>query len=459
MSKSYLLYLSSSSSSRPISAQQSRLLLNQHATHMQVGDRILLVQDQKEKNILPVVYIVEALNRGTGALTLKRDKIYNQTVKLADIATIPSLQRNSIQNSTQQLSDNDLTFVIETMMGGSRMEERSLLDTIAAYITDRGYYFERETLDNYHICLKTRPFAILAGLSGTGKSKLSQLYAEALGHKKHYLRLPVSPNWYSDQALLGYFDTISGQYITEQAADFILKANQDTDNLYFICLDEMNLAHVEHYFAQFLSAMEEEDPEERTVRLMADNVYQRLEEKASLQPKLQLPTNLFFTGTINVDETTKSISDKVIDRANTLEFFSVDLEKAPLPAEIPPSPLNISAYTWQSYVSTRRDTTFRPQLSEISKILNRADMGLGFRILHDIERYLANSQELLEPGVAFDLQVKQRILPRVRGTETIKKNIDELHAFARNNGLSRTENRLDAMKYRLQRDGYTSFWR
>ncbi|GCE23604.1 McrB family protein [Dictyobacter kobayashii] len=459
MSKSYLLFLSSPSIPRHISAQQSRLLLNQHATHLQVGDSILLVQDQVEKTILPVVYTVEAQNRGTGALTLKRDEIYNQTIKLADIATIPSLQRYAVQNSTQQLTESDLTFVTKTMMGGGRMEERSLLNAIAAYIAERGYYFERETLDNYHICLKTRPFAILAGLSGTGKSKLSQLYAEALGHKKQYLRLPVSPNWYSDQALLGYFDTISGQYITEQAADFILKANQDSGNLYFLCLDEMNLAHVEHYFSQFLSAMEEDDPEERTVRLMGDNIYQRLEEKGSLQPTLQLPTNLFFTGTINVDETTKSISDKVIDRANTLEFFSVDLEKAPLPAEIPPSPLNISAYTWQSYVSTQRDTTFRPQLIEISKILNRADLGLGFRILHDIERYIANSKDLLEPIVAFDLQVKQRILPRVRGTETIKKNIDELHTFAHNNGLTRTANRLDEMKYRLQRDGYTSFWR
>ena len=426
---------------------------------MQIGDHILLVQDQPEKNIFPFVYVVEALNRTTGSLTLKLNEIYNQTVKMDDIATIPSLQRNPVQTGTQQLTESDFTFVVTTKMGGSKMEERALLDKVAAYVADRGYYFERETLDNYHICLKTRPFAILAGLSGTGKSKLSQLYAEALGHKKQYLRLPVSPSWYNDQALLGYFDTISGQYITESAADFIIKANADAGNLYFLCLDEMNLAHVEHYFSQFLSAMEEEDPEERTVRLISDSMYQRLDNKDNVHPVLQLPTNLFFTGTINVDETTKSISDKVIDRANTLEFFSVDLEKAPLLAEIPPSPIHISAYTWQSYVNTQQDRTFRPQIIEISHILNRADLGLGFRILHDIERYMANSQELLDPIVAFDLQVKQRILPRLRGTEVIKKTIDDLHTFAHTNTLTRTEKRLDEMKYRLQRDGYTSFWR
>ena len=459
MSKSYLLFLSSTSLHTSISAHQPRIILNQQATHLQVGDQILLVQYRPENIIFPFVYSVEALNRTTGSLALKLNEIYNQIVKMDDIATLPSFQRNHLQSGTQQLADSDFTFIVTTKMGGGKMEERALLDKVAGYVADRGYYFERETLDNYHICLKTRPFAILAGLSGTGKSKLSQLYAEALGHKEQYLRLPVSPSWYNDQALLGYFDTISGQYITEPAADFIIKANADAANLYFLCLDEMNLAHVEHYFSQFLSAMEEEDPKERTVRLLGENMYQRLENKEQVQPLLPLPINLFFTGTINVDETTKSISDKVIDRANTIEFFNVDLEKAPRPAELSPSPISISAYTWHSYVSTQRDSTFRPQVIEISHILNRADLGLGFRVLHDIERYMANSKALLEPKVAFDLQVKQRILPRIRGTEVIKKTIDDLYTFAHNNTLTRTEKRLDEMKYRLQRDGYTSFWR
>ena len=87
------------------------------------------------------------------------------------------------------------------------------------------------------------------------------------------------------------------------------------------------------------------------------------------------------------------------------------------------------------------------------------DMGLGYRVLREIEMYLANSKGLLDPQVAFDLQVKQRILPRVRGTEAIKEPLNDLLTFMKRNALSRSEQRLDEMKRRLARDGYTSFWR
>jgi hypothetical protein len=173
---------------------------------------------------------------------------------------------------------------------------------------------------------------------------------------------------------------------------------------------------------------------------------------------LLLPQNLFFTGTINVDETTQSISDKVIDRANTLEFFSVDLDKIPQPTTVP-DPVPLSTYAWQSYRVSTPDTSYRTQIIEISKILNKGDLGLGYRVLHEIELYLANSKELLDPLVAFDLQVKQRILPRIRGTEAISDMLKELMQFLRQNKLDRSLKRLQEMEKRLKRDGYTNFWR
>jgi hypothetical protein len=148
----------------------------------------------------------------------------------------------------------------------------------------------------------------------------------------------------------------------------------------------------------------------------------------------------------------------VIDRANTIEFFAVELDKVP-ERKLLPDQLTISAATWQSYVARKPDITYRSQVIEIGKILNKADLGLGYRILRDIEMYIANSKNLLSPLVALDLQVKQRILPRVRGTEAIRSTLDELSAFMRNHDLSRSEKRLEEMKIRLKRDGYTSFWR
>jgi hypothetical protein len=119
----------------------------------------------------------------------------------------------------------------------------------------------------------------------------------------------------------------------------------------------------------------------------------------------------------------------------------------------------LSAFTWYSYQATEVDKSFRSQIIAISQILNKADLGLGYRVLHEIELYLANSKGLLEPLVAFDLQVKQRILPRVRGSVFISEMLDELLKFLVDQKLERSAQRLDEMKSRLNRDGYTNFWR
>jgi energy-coupling factor transporter ATP-binding protein EcfA2 len=347
----------------------------------------------------------------------------------------------------------------EESLADTVYEEEEVLAHVQEYILRRGYYFEKEVLYNYHISLKTRPFVILAGLSGTGKSKLSQLYAEALGHKAHYLRLAVRPNWDDDRYLLGHFNTITGTYVTETALDFILEANKQSHNLFFFCLDEMNLAHIEYYFSQFLSALEEEKPEDRLIPLLSRSIQQDMRNPNAVPAQLPLPENLLFTGTVNIDETTQSISDKVIDRANTLEFFQIDLGKLPdKDSQAIPQPLFISAANWQLFQVTKPDKTFRSQIIELNSILNTVNMGIGFRVLHEIELYIANSQGLLAPEVALDLQVKQRILPHIRGTVLIDKALEKLITFTKRHHLSSSEQRLIEMKNRLKENGYTSFW-
>jgi energy-coupling factor transporter ATP-binding protein EcfA2 len=462
MSKQYLVSMKPDFIHEHIAYDQPRINLHGFPTYLQVDDEILPVRMPDGKVILPFLYKVVSFNRATNTAALQLEEVYNQAASLAKMDKLAFLREAPFQvNHAIGIARESFDLIVLSM-GGKRMNEKELLDYIQRYITARGYYFDDETLYNYHICLKTRPFVILAGLSGTGKSKLTQLYAEALGHKAHYLRLPVHPNWNDDHYLLGHLNTITGEYVTEPAIEFLLEANADEDNLYFFCLDEMNLAHVEYYFSQFLSAMEEERPEDRQIMLLSKREQRLLEERdkaESIPARLHLPTNLFFTGTINVDETTQPISDKVIDRANTLEFFNVDLKKIPPPAELPP-PIALSTFTWQSYQVATPDTSFREQIIEISTILNKADLGLGYRVLHEIELYLANSKNLLDdPTVAFDLQVKQRILPRVRGPQFISGAIDDLLTFMKRNKLPRSEQRLNEMKNRLKRDGYTSFWR
>src|SRR5260370_25488772 len=351
-------------------------------------------------------------------VNLEIEKVYNKEVP---IDRVRAILNRSLSGRATELTQTEFIAIV-SQMGGVMLKESELLDYIKRYIAAKGYYFDDETIYNYHICLKTRPFVILAGLSGTGKSKLSQLYAEAMGHKvenKRYLRLAVRPSWNDDRFLLRYQYSITDEYVTEPALDFIMRAEEDRDNLYFFCLDELNLAHVEYYFSQFLSALEEEEPANRQIHLVSERVQTQMQKQGKsldIPSSVIIPPNLLFTGTINVDETTQPLSDKVIDRANTIEFFAVELDKIPERKPLP-DPIDVTAATWQSYINHEPDTTFRTHVIEIGKILNKADLGLGYRVMRDIELYLANRKHLLPPEVAYDLQVKQRILPRIRWTE------------------------------------------
>lgn len=463
MSNYFLLFISPETSRQFITHLVPRFTLPHPVSNLQQDDRIIPVRIGTRAIVLPFIYRISATNRTAGNITLEQMAILNRSRFLSE------LQLRDFNSSAQndlQITQDRFEFILQ-QLGGQRVDEKALLANIEQYISESGYYFEREALLNYHICLKTRPFVILAGLSGTGKSKLSQLYAEALGHKTHYLRLPVRPNWSDDHYLLGYFNTITNKYMTAPAVEFLLEANADEENLYLFCLDEMNLAHVEYYFSQFLSAMEEK-PGERWITLLSKSeqaqmkgdgaAFSELDVQLQETGRVQIPNNFFVTGTINVDETTQPISDKVMDRANTLEFFRVDLDKIPSPGKTP-APFELSTSTWRSYQKTNVDARFRSEIIAISQILNKADLGLGYRVLHEIELYLANSADLLDPLVAFDLQVKQRILPRVRGSVFIREMLDELQKFLVDQKLERSVKRLDEMKSRLERDGYTNFWR
>jgi len=460
MSKFYLLL---DTSGLPVGTLYSMVLTNKSlAQTMKVGDKLLIAQPKGDDydTVLPNMLKIQKLDQQKGWLILETEKTYDKKVPIDAVRAIINRPLSSLAT---EITHPEFDTIV-ARMGRGMLKENELLDYIKRYIAAKGYYFDDETLYNYHICLKTRPLVILAGLSGTGKSKLSQLYAEAMGHtaqNKRYLRLAVRPSWNDDRYLLGYLNSITGEYVTEPAVDFIMKAEEERDNLYFFCLDEMNLAHVEYYFSQFLSALEEDNPTDRQIPLFSETVQARLEKtgkSVGVAPFVLVPPNLLFTGTINVDETTQPLSDKVIDRANTIEFFAVELDKVPERKPLP-DPITISAAAWRSYIAHEPDTTHRAQIIEIGKILNKADLGLGYRILRDIELYQANSKGLLQPEVAFDLQVKQRILPRVRGTESIRPILDELATFMKRNNLARSEKRLDEMKVRLKRDGYTNFWR
>lgn len=464
MTKTYLIVPPTNKKQEISSAESFRLNEEDLLSHtpFETGDKLLRMysRNSKYEGLIPNLEVIVYLNKDRKFLTLETEKSYAREVP-ADV--VKEILNRPLIPGVFELTPTEYAKIVD-YMSRTILEESELLSHIKRYFAYKEFYFEDEILYNYHICLKTRPFVILAGLSGTGKSKLSQLYAEAMGctvQNKRYQRLAVRPGWNDDRFLLGYLNTITGEYITEPAVDFLFNAIKDTESLYFLCLDEMNLAHVEYYFSQFLSALEEENPQERVIPLLSETMWKRFEEsgrRVGVPPSVVIPSNVFFTGTINVDETTQMLSDKVIDRANTIEFFTVNFEQT-LEKVPPPTPINLSTSLWQSYIAQQPDLTQRTIIAGIEKILNKVNLGFGYRVLRDVEWYLSNSHNILSPQVALDLQVKQRILPHIRGTMSIMPALEGLINFMRDYGLNRSETRLTEMKEKLERDGYTSFWR
>ena len=198
------------------------------------------------------------------------------------------------------------------------LTETRLLQFLEDFAQSQGFTFPAHRLRSYYVALKTKPFVILSGVSGTGKTRLAELFAEAMTgiNPKQFRLIPVRPDWSDSTALFGYQNVLANRYVSTPFLDITRTAGlpEHRHKAFFVCLDEMNLARVEHYLADYLSALES-----RAHRIP-------LHEGV---PDLILPPNLFVTGTVNVDETTHGFSRKVLDRANTFDFDDLpELDRA-----------------------------------------------------------------------------------------------------------------------------------
>jgi 5-methylcytosine-specific restriction endonuclease McrBC GTP-binding regulatory subunit McrB len=335
--------------------------------------------------------------------------------------------------------------------------EASRINNAIQYIQSAGFTFSEEILKDYYICLKTKPFVILAGMSGTGKTQITRLFAKAID--AHYTLISVSSSWRSDSDLLGFFDKASGTFKETRFVSLIRAAIQSYKNgkpdLFFVCLDEMNLARVEHYFAKFLSAMEGLNIEDRKITLDGTGEV------------LCWPPNLLFVGTVNMDETTFAFSDKVLDRANSLEFtMTLDDIFAESVKKTPPDP---QPFTFQEFMGSRKDLTdptvrevskrWRGEIAQIWKMLEPLNYHFGYRIRDEIELYLANAAGLLDERIAFDLSIKQKILPKISGRgDSLKLLLMNLQDVFTEKKYRYSSKKVEEMKKRLVRDDFTGYY-
>lgn len=322
--------------------------------------------------------------------------------------------------------------------GEEPLSTKEILKRINTYIAAKGFIFDEGLIENYYLSLKSKPFVILAGTSGTGKTRLVRLFAEAIGataENGRYKLVSVRPDWSDSSDLFGHVD-LNGKFVPGAIIDFINAAEWDSDNPYFLCLDEMNLARVEYYLSDILSIIETRECKEDRITtniLVSENYYGADAKALEKYGEIRIPENLYIIGTVNMDETTFPFSRKVLDRANTIEFSTVDFLSAPAIPLNEVRPMNLGndfmkadyVFFCQCASEEAYVNELCAELQEINKVLEKANAHVGYRVRDEIAFYMLNNKnaELLNKNEAFDNEIMQKILPRIQGSSAAVKNM------------------------------------
>jgi|TARA_B110001469_G_C9644971_1_gene325576 hypothetical protein len=358
---------------------------------------------------------------------------------------------------------------------------------------------EMEHHNDIKTAIQTKPFIILAGISGTGKSRLvRELAFKSCNNKSlrnndkkpgNYEMIPVKPNWHDSSDLLGYISRINGEkYITTPFLKFIVKAWKFPNTPFFLCLDEMNLAPVEQYFAEYLSIIETRSSTNGTIVTDAildvntigiNNMEEFLKEldindnhelhNQFIKKGIQIPNNLVVMGTVNMDETTHSFSRKVLDRAMTIEmnkvdlFAGLDISKNDLsyPDEFTEyneiiGNITIGAEVYNTFKDSKKVIDY---LSELNEILEVSPFKVAYRVRDEFLIYCHyNSIKNGKLKNALDQLTVMKVLSRIEGDESKVKNVlNNLSQLFLDREFSNSKSKINEMTSRLEY-GYTSFW-
>jgi len=360
--------------------------------------------------------------------------------------------------------------VIEDFKGNEQekrtnINEISWIDSIISNCEASGFKFSKRLFYSFHTCLKTSdmsPLTVLAGVSGTGKSKLPQLYSKFGG--LYFISVPVQPDWDSPQSLFGYFNSIEKRFNATTLLRALVSFQKDkskseskeniydlSDNVLIVLLDEMNLAHVELYFSDLLSKLEERRGETKDVSFEVDL------GAGHEKYKVCLTENVKWVGTMNEDETTKSLSDKVIDRGNIISFTRPDdFVRYRKKEELNYSP-KISKFQWESWVDDKYELNeeeaniYMNIVKGINNAMKNVNRALGHRVWQAIEDYIV-SHPLVKKykddkekrtkalNYAFEEALVQKVMPKLRGIDTEGKYrsecLDVILDILKSNNLS-----------------------
>lgn len=319
---------------------------------------------------------------------------------------------------------------------------RNMLTKISPFVAfclSEGYYFSDDLIRRFILSLSAKPYLLLTGISGTGKSKIAELFGKFIvaDSSGKFLFKAVGSNWNDNKNLLGYVNPLigDGKYFKTDVVDFITEANVNPDKTYLLLLDEMNLSYTERYFSDFLAALESLS---REITLPDGN-------------KIRWPLNLKIVGTINEDETTHTLSPKVIDRANIIEMNGSSpkdyLEKLISKKDVKLQSLSLQAW-------------FEDYKALLDEIYTAVNCSFGYRAIDEINCYVELNAAL--SGKDFlpflDEQVCQKILPKINGSKgSVHDKLEKLSALVDIKAMPVSKAKIDIMKTQLRNTGFVNF--
>jgi len=302
------------------------------------------------------------------------------------------------------------------------------LESFISSCVDSGLAYNQLLQCRFLASLQSKPFVILTGLSGSGKTKLAQAFVQWIcQNESQYCLVPVGADWTNREPLLGYPNALKPEeYVKPDSGvlDLIIQANKWPDLPHFLILDEMNLSHVERYFADFLSVMESK--EEIPLYAEGEGTVEN-----GVPAKLNILSNLFIIGTVNIDETTNMFSPKVLDRANTIEFRVTKEEMENFLGNIKDINMDTlngkGAGMAKSFLDMSTNKSFVTEdIDEINKALvmffgelKKTGAEFGYRSATEILRLIHQLSVLdnsLRTNQKLDIAIMQKLLPKLHGS-------------------------------------------
>lgn len=435
-------------------SKRIRNLLNINEAILKIdGNADIADERYKLGAIYYTLWDVNDINEGERVLKLYLS-IYKKYKESFDTTPTSTIQ----MHETMTILPFSITSVVETLLSTGLIYSETLIKRLA-------------------YSLMAKPFVILSGLAGSGKTQLALAFAKCLSEnvEEQVCTVSIGADWTNREPLLGYPNALQpGKYEKPESGvlQLLMRANEDPDKPYFLILDEMNLSVVERYFADFLSAMESGEK----IKLW-DN------EAGNVPKEIALPKNVFIIGTINVDETTYMFSPKVLDRANVIEFKvapnemeqylnekkDIHLEKAYSACADMAADFVNKAKSQIQIDNNDEKTVLLSFFSELKKV----NAEFGYRTVNEISRYLHFADGDLEDDPAIDTAILQKLLPKLHGSR--KKLVPVLTSMWKlclNDGVTKeidTEFNATDFKYpesaeKIQRmyhavvdNGFTSF--